>query len=277
MGRVTLGEVMVVWLEENSHLKSLETTKLRLTWLRKHLGDDVALGDIKPDVVAKLKAKDRWNGQPVKKSTVNRTLSALSGLFTLAHEKKWVESVPHFPWASEKGNRRTQRLSRDDVVRLIGELPMHLALMLSFSLLTGVRENNILGLKWGQVDREAGVIRYEEHDMKGGRIHIVPITPDLGALLDLCGNDPYVFTYNGKPITRVSNHGWYKALKRAGLEGVTFHEATRHTWASWHAMSGTPLQVLKELGGWKDTRSVERYTHLAPEFLAKYASNAKMR
>jgi integrase len=39
-----------------------------------------------------------------------------------------------------------------------------------------------------------------------------------------------------------------KARKRAGLNGFRWHDF-RHTWASWHAMGGTPLDVLQKLGG----------------------------
>lgn len=49
----------------------------------------------------------------------------------------------------------------------------------------------------------------------------------------------------------------------------------RHTFASWHVMSGTPLEVLQKLGGWSDMRMLMKYAHLAPEFVARYANNAK--
>jgi hypothetical protein len=45
-----------------------------------------------------------------------------------------------------------------------------------------------------------------------------------------------------------------------------------HTWASWHVQSGTSLQELMELGGWRSYEMVLRYAHLAPEKLISVAS-----
>jgi integrase len=63
---------------------------------------------------------------------------------------------------------------------------------------------------------------------------------------------------------------WKRTLKRTGIENFRFHDL-RHTWASWHVMSGTSLQELMELGGWKSYEMVLRYAHLAPEHLADVA------
>ncbi len=60
------------------------------------------------------------------------------------------------------------------------------------------------------------------------------------------------------------------ALKRAGIENFRWHDL-RHTWASWHVQSGTPLQVLQELGGWSSCEMVLRYAHLSAAHLADYA------
>jgi len=37
--------------------------------------------------------------------------------------------------------------------------------------------------------------------------------------------------------------------------------------------SGTPIHVLQELGGWSEIKMVQRYAHLAPEHLSRYADN----
>jgi integrase len=64
-----------------------------------------------------------------------------------------------------------------------------------------------------------------------------------------------------------SSAAWDKAKQRAGIEDFRFHDL-RHTWASWHVQSGTSLQELMELGGWKSYEMVLRYAHLAPEKLS---------
>ncbi len=57
-----------------------------------------------------------------------------------------------------------------------------------------------------------------------------------------------VFTYDGKPIERVSTSAWYRAIKRVGLQHFRYLDL-RHVWASWHVHSSTPLFALQELAG----------------------------
>ena len=47
--------------------------------------------------------------------------------------------------------------------------------------------------------------------------------------------------------------------------------------ADMHMMSGTSLQELMELGGWKSYEMVLRYAHLAPERLTTAASRIDRR
>jgi hypothetical protein len=45
--------------------------------------------------------------------------------------------------------------------------------------------------------------------------------------------------------------------------------------ASWHVQRGTPLLVLKELGGWETIEMVQKYAHLAPSHMAAHAETVK--
>ena len=70
----------------------------------------------------------------------------------------------------------------------------------------------------------------------------------------------------------MNTKAWKQALKRAGIKHFRWHDL-RHTWASWHVQSGTPLQVLQELGGWSSYEMMLRYAHLSAGHLADYAEN----
>ena len=80
----------------------------------------------------------------------------------------------------------------------------------------------------------------------------------------------WCFTYQGQAMRAVRS-AWERSLRCVGIKGFRFHDL-RHTWASWHVMSGTSLQELMELGSWNSYAMVLRYAHLAPEH---FSSSAK--
>ncbi len=76
----------------------------------------------------------------------------------------------------------------------------------------------------------------------------------------------------GDGVGTANTRAWRNALEREGIKDFRWHDL-RHTWASWHAQSGTPLHVLQELGGWSSSDMVRRYAHLSQQHLASYADN----
>lgn len=73
------------------------------------------------------------------------------------------------------------------------------------------------------------------------------------------------------PVTSVQ-YWWEKAVAKAGLK-VTWHEATRHTWATMHTKRKTPDRILAKMGGWASTKMLSRYSHHDAEDLIEYANN----
>ena len=59
-------------------------------------------------------------------------------------------------------------------------------------------------------------------------------------------------------------------MKRAGIDNFRWHDL-RHTWASWLAQQGAPMNVLQELGGWESEEMVRRYAHLSKPQLLQHA------
>ena len=224
-------------------------------------------------------------------TTLNKYLSVLSGIWKYAHLREKVAAVPAIPTFKRKqrgGGKKFTVLTPQQAATFFKELPGHLLPMVRFALSTGLRDANVRGLLWENVDLGRRVARVWGEDAKAGELIPVPLSDDAIAVLQGClGQHPtHVFTYakigkEGKilwrrPMTSGSNNtGFRKARKRAGLLGLRWHDL-RHTWATWHAQAGTPAIVLQALGGWKDSRMVRTYTHLAAVDLLDHANAIRL-
>jgi integrase len=106
----------------------------------------------------------------------------------------------------------------------------------------------------------------------------VPLNDDAYALIErrLREGKRYVFTRGGS-VRCIGQHDrrvFERACRAVGIEDFHWHDL-RHTWASWHVQQGTPLMVLKELGGWETLEMVQKYAHLAPSHIAAHANTVK--
>lgn len=271
----TWDEATLAWIDEHAqHKKSFETDRLRLVLLTEKLSGRV-LDSITTDAMLKLR-RELTNGKRTP-STANRYLALVSAIMHYAHAKGWIASVPKVPYLPEPKDR-FRWLTRIEAIKLINELPEHLSAMTRFALATGLRRANITGLTWQNIDQERKIAWIWPDEAKAGKPIAVPLNADaLTVLNNRDGiNARYVFTWRGEPIMRTTTKAWEHACRRAGIEdGFTFHDL-RHTWASWHVMGGTPLEVLRQLGGWADMTMVLRYAHLSPGYVARYAENTAL-
>ena len=224
------------------------------------------LSDINGDVVWTICQRELAKGnQP---ATVNRYLSTIRGILHMARDE-W-EWITHFPKIKLLPGEveRDRWLTRKEVGRLLAVCPIHLVAIVRFALATGCRASEITGLEWNRVDLERSTA-WLNHT-KNGTPRGVPLNVDAVAVLEgEKGKHPsYCFTYRGEPIRwGICNTGWLEAVKKSGLVDFRFHDL-RHTWASWHRQAGTSCDELKELGGWKSRKMVDRYAKFATEHLA---------
>jgi integrase len=225
--------------------------------------------------------------------TANRHRALIVAILTLAGVRIKI------PMRKLKAGR-LRFLTEAEWKRLYATLPEHLKPLAAFSIATGLRQANVTHLRWNQVDLARQVMWIHPDQAKGGKAIGIPLSPEAKQLLQaqIGKHDEWVFPYKGRgrkeggPVVKIKT-AWQLAMERAGLghfertldddgkliskEWVgdfTWH-GLRHTWASWHVMAGTPLEVLQKLGGWEDLRMVMKYAHLAPEYLASFAGNAK--
>jgi integrase len=152
--------------------------------------------------------------------------------------------------------------------------------MARFALATGLRESNVRMLRWSQVGLSRAIAWFDPDETKPGRALSVKLNDDATAVLRRRQGDHeiYVFVRTDKqgrkaPVWSCSTKAWYKAVERAGLTGLRWHDL-RHTWASWHVQAGTPITHLQEMGGWASYSMVLRYAHLGQSHTAAYANNS---
>lgn len=105
-------------------------------------------------------------------------------------------------------------------LRLISELPLHLADMAQFSVATGLRQANVTRLQRKQISLERRHLWVSATDHKNGRPHSVPLNQAAMDVLERRQGDhlTYVFTYEGNPMVQVNTKARHKALQRVGIE-----------------------------------------------------------
>ena len=265
-------DAVIRWVSETKHKATHKDDLARLRWLdiylRGKILKEITRDDI--DIIIKNRLQEgAANG------TTNRTLALIRAIFRKAcNEWDWIDKHPSIKLLPEP-KKRIRWLTHDEATRLISELPEHLSAMARFTLETGLRQANVSGLTWQQVDLDRSCAWIHPDQAKARKAIPVPLSPTaIQIIKDQSGKHPkYIFTYKGNRIIQVNTKAWKKALARAGVKDFRWHDL-RHTWASIHVMNGTPLHVLKELGGWSDMKMVLVYAHMNPDYLAEYAGNS---
>lgn len=260
----------VRWLKEKKDKRTILGDVSTFEWLEKYL-KGMKLSDINSEVVEKIIESKMASG--VTGATTNRTLALLKSVLNKAYKTwGWIDKVPYIRMQRESKGRK-RYLDRHEIHSLIQALPDHLKQLFRFSLATGLRKANVTGLEWDNVDLERKLLTINDEDFKTDSTVSIPLNDEaINILAEQAGqNSRYVFHYKGQRIKECNTRAWRKALKAVGIKDFRWHDI-RHTWASYHAMSGTPTNELKELGGWKSHLMPMRYAHLSQEHLVTAAN-----
>lgn len=269
-------EAVEAYMEEKAGSPSYDQDITRVARLHPFLGGQY-LVDIDKELLNGIK-RSLLDG--LKPSTVNRYLSFVSAvLHYAADELEWLDHVPKVRKAEEPA-RRVEFLTPAEVDALIDHLShqartKHLVPFVVFAVATGLRMRNITRLKWSQIDMQRKCMWVEAPDAKARKPIPVPLTDDAYKIIrhQMGKHLERVFTYRGQPYDKVNPRTLKNAATAAGISKKVTAHLFRHTFASWHVMSGTSLQELKELGGWSKLESVLIYAHLSAEHLRQAAMN----
>ncbi len=266
----TWQDAVIRYVTDNAGKRSLRDDQDHLRKLDPYLGK-LRLQDINAEVLRPF-IRDRKERDTVANATVNRALEIVRHILYLARDDwNWLLRAPKIRMLPEP-RRRVRFLRNEEADRLIEALPRHLVPVVRYALATGCRKSEILQLEWSRVDFARRVAWLDPGTTKNGEGRGIPLNRDaLLVLRSVQGkHGRWCFTWQGNRLKSIGK-AWMRALARVDIENFRFHDL-RHTWASWHVMSGTSLPELMELGGWKSYEMVLRYAHLAPEHLSNAAA-----
>ena len=170
------------------------------------------------------------------------------------------------PWVKQSKSKHARK--SENCITNIGP---HAAAALRLLIFTGARLREILDLRWDHVDLQRGLLFLP--DSKTGKKTIVLGAAALAVLENLPRVGKFVIagTDNDKPRADLQRP-WALVSKRADLAGLRLHDL-RHSFASVGAGSGFGLPVIGKLLGHSNSKTTERYAHLAADPLRR-ASNA---
>lgn len=210
--------------------------------------------------------------------TQNRYLSTIRRILILAKQSKWISDYPHLAPKNEP-KKNIRWITQEDARRLLPNISGEwMREVCEFALLTGARANEILSLTWDKVDLARANAWVTNDLAKSGYARSMPLNSEAVRLLiqRRAKGTEFCFTREtGKRVWQVDKRMLDRAALQIGIPPLKFHDL-RHTWASWHVQSGTPLMVLKELGGWETIEMVQKYAHLSSGHLAEYAAASEI-
>lgn len=293
--RKTVEEAGAAYVEHLRTVKQRKRTTLAdyEGYLRRHLVPwfgGRTVDRIEPEhVEAYMRAKL----EKLASKTVTNHLMFLHGLFAFSRRRRWVTANPvamvDRPPVARQHARRIRFLQPVEVEALLRavpddtlgvvELPLYLC-----AVMTGLRQGELLALKWLDVDWTAGRVRVadnyargytaEANSPKSGYLRSVPTADRLAGELERhFQRSPYrapndlVFCHpeTGHVLDASKlRKRFVDALGRAGVNVITFHEL-RHTFGTQMAAAGAPLRAVQEWLGHADAKTTEIYAHYAPD------------
>jgi integrase len=239
----TWQDAVVRWSEDKADKATALEDRVKFQWLDGYLSGRLLHTITRDDVQAIGAAKARESSR----ATANRYLALVRAVLKRAAGPwQWIEKAPSVTLYPE-AKRRVRWLNKEEATRLLDALPTHQKQLTRFALATGLRQANVLGLKWSEVDMDRRTAWVHADEAKGGEAIGVPLNDEAVAVLrEELGKHPLrVFTFKGKPLGQANTRAWRNALKRAGIRDFRWHDL-RHVWATWHVMAGTTMAELQE-------------------------------
>jgi integrase len=282
------------------HLRHLETALDRRPStmhdyriiLRRHLYPafgDLPLDLITADAVAAYMAAKRNEG--LAPNTVRNQLNLLHAILRRAVRRGALAVNPvdqiDRPRIPPNRDRRLRFLQPTQLEHLLDAVPADQLGSVEHPLyltaaMTGLRQGELLALRWQDVDFNAGRVRVADSYSRGrlgapksrSSLRSVPLADRIGSTLAkhrdrsaFTADDDIVFAHphTGHHLDASKlRKRFQQALDRAELPSIRFHDL-RHTFGTQMAAAGAPLRAIQEWMGHADPATTAIYAHYAPD------------
>ncbi len=232
---------------------------------------------------------DRRYGRGVGAKSIRNYIGCLSALLGFAERKGWlpVNVVRHVELPGKPESVEIRFLEPREVRALADATvdgpyrAIDRALYLTAAM-TGLRQGELVALRWRDVDWTAGRVRVRQNYVLGEfgtpksrrSTRSVPLADEVAGELDRLSRaageatgDGLVFAdpHMGGPLDKAAIlRRFRRALKAAQLEqSHRFHDL-RHTFGTRMAAAGVPMRTLQEWMGHRDIETTQRYADYAP-------------
>ncbi|HFC9278816.1 TPA: tyrosine-type recombinase/integrase [Legionella pneumophila] len=266
----TFKEAATKFLMENQHKRSISDDAGRLREVVKYIGDlpieAIHIGSLQSFIEGRRRDE-------VSTRTINHGLMIVRRILNLAASEwmdefglTWLNSAPKIKLLAEPDLRKPYPLSWDEQHKLFQQLPEHLKNMALFAVNTGCRDREICELRWDweiQIPELAHIIVFivPGELVKNGEERLIVCNETVREVIEQeRGKHPtHVFSFKGRPLSRMLSTGWRQAREKAKLPEVRVHDL-KHTFGRRLRAAGVSFEDRQDLLGHRSGRITTHYS-----------------
>ncbi|WP_410054774.1 tyrosine-type recombinase/integrase [Legionella genomosp. 1] len=279
----TFTEAATKFLMENQHKRSISDDAGRLREVVKYIGDmpieAIHIGSLQSFIEGRKKDE-------VSMRTINHGLKIIRRILNLAASEwmdefglTWLNSAPKIKLLPEPDLRKPYPLTWDEQNKLFQQLPEHLKSMALFAVNTGCRDREICELRWDweiKIPELSHIVVFiiPGELVKNGEERLIVCNETVRSVIEgQRGKHPtHVFSFKGRPLSRMLSTGWQNARVKAGLSEVRVHDL-KHTFGRRLRAAGVSFEDRQDLLGHRSGRITTHYSTAELQSLYQAANN----
>jgi len=280
----TFGEVCERYLKRQetfSKPKSVQCARYSCLTLLRHFRDR-PVRELTPEDLSEFISVRR---KRVCANSVNADLRILRAALHLTVDEEIIRELPFKVRMLRATPREIVLLSRSDVRKLLqSTADPRIRLLIALAASTGLRRQEILHLKWSDVDGDSITVRpkdgWESKTYQRRRVYVpspvVSMLNEYRRVQRFNSDEDWLFTARStrRRLSEVSKP-LRRAFSAAGLyKRWTLLHGVRHSAASEMLLNGTDLRTLMEILGHKNLATTQRYVHTTEDAKRAAASRA---